>query len=365
MNIYLIPIKEAIAVFPLLAIIITFPYMIYQYRKYGSIPLFRSVIMYSFVLYLSCMYFLVILPLPSISEVAGYTGPQTQLVPFQFVRNFLRETTFRISSPGTWLNALTQNCFLQVLFNILLFLPLGVYLRYYFRCSWKKVLLISFSLSLFFELTQLSGLYGIYPRGYRLFDVDDLMLNTGGGMLGYISSAIIMRLLPSREHLDKIAYEKGLHVSFCRRLAAFVLDWTILAVIGVPTVILTTFMPPVFFLIQFAACFFLPVFYFVLCTYLTDGYTPGKWLLKIRISSCDAENRLTLQQCILRFGTLYLIFIPFLMIWACYHLFCSCTGRSRSFIYERLSRTDCISTIQQDIAHPKYHRHFLLSSHKI
>ena len=184
-------------------------------------------------------------------------------------------------------------------------------------------------------------------------------------MLGYISSAIIMRLLPSREHLDKIAYEKGLHVSFCRRLAAFVLDWTILAVIGVPTVILTTFMPPVFFLIQFAACFFLPVFYFVLCTYLTDGYTPGKWVLKIRISSCDAENRLTLQQCILRFGTLYLIFRPFLMIWACYHLFCSCTGRSRSFIYERLSRTDCISTIQQDIAHPKYHRHFLLSSHKI
>lgn len=365
MNIYLIPIKEAIAVFPLLAVIFTFPYMIYQYRRYGSIPLFRSVITYSFVLYLLCMYFLVILPLPSISEVAGYTGPQTQLVPFQFLRDFLRETTFRISSPGTWISALTQNCFLQVIFNILLFLPLGIYLRYYFRCSWKKVLLVSFSLSLFFELTQLSGLYGIYPRGYRLFDVDDLMLNTSGGMLGYISSAIFMKLLPSRERLDKIAYEKGLHVSFCRRLAAFTLDWVILACIGVPTVILTAFIPPSLFLIQFASCFLLPVFYFVVCTYLTNGYTPGKWLLRIRVTSNDGEKALTLQQCILRFGSLYLIFVPVLMIWASYHLFCFCTGRPRTLVYEQISKTTCISTIGQDTVQSKYRRHYLLTAHKM
>ena len=365
MNMYLIPIKAAITVFPLMAILITFPYMIYQYRKYGSIPLFRSVIMYSFVLYLLCMYFLVILPLPSISEVAKYTGPQTQLVPFQFVRDFLRETSFRISSPGTWINALMQNCFLQVIFNILLFLPLGVYLRYYFRCSWKKVLLVSFLLSLFFELTQLSGLYGIYPRGYRMFDVDDLMLNTAGGMLGYLSSAIMIRLLPSREHLDKIAYEKGLHVSFCRRLAAFIIDWTILSIIGVPTVILTAIILPVFTILWFPAYLLLPVFYFVMCTYLTNGYTPGKWLLRIRIYSCREEKALTLQQCILRFASLYLLFLPFLFIWGCLHLFSSCTGRRRTFIYEAISRTTCISTIAQDTAQPRYRKHYFLTAHKI
>lgn len=184
-------------------------------------------------------------------------------------------------------------------------------------------------------------------------------------MLGYISSALIIRLLPSREQLDKIAYEKGVHVSFCRRLAAFILDWTILAVIGVPTVILTSFMPPVFFLIQLTASFFLPVLYFVMCTYLTNGYTPGKWLLRIRISSCDEEKALTLQQCIFRFGALYLIFIPFLMIWACYHLFCACTGRPGTFIYERISKTSCISTIGQNTAHSHYRRHYLLTTRKI
>ncbi len=36
----------------------------------------------------------------------------------------------------------------------LLVLPFGVYLRYYFKCSFLKTVLASFLLSLFFELTQ-------------------------------------------------------------------------------------------------------------------------------------------------------------------------------------------------------------------
>ena len=33
--------------------------------------------------------------------------------------------------------------------------------------------IFSFLLSLFFEVTQLTGLYFLYPGSYRLFDVDD------------------------------------------------------------------------------------------------------------------------------------------------------------------------------------------------
>lgn len=71
MDAYWIPIRTALAVFPLLAAFLTFPYMIYQYRRYGAIPFLRTVILYSFLLYLLCMYFLVILPLPSIEAVAA------------------------------------------------------------------------------------------------------------------------------------------------------------------------------------------------------------------------------------------------------------------------------------------------------
>ncbi|MGE9575057.1 VanZ family protein, partial [Escherichia coli] len=67
-----------------------------------------------------------------------------------------------------------QSVFLEPAFNVLLLIPFGIYLRYYFRLSFMKTMIASFCLSLFFELTQLSGLYFIYPRPYRLFDVNDL-----------------------------------------------------------------------------------------------------------------------------------------------------------------------------------------------
>ena len=71
-------------------------------------------------------------------------------------------------------------------FNFIMIIPFGIYLRYYFRCGFRRTFLFSFLLSLFFELTQLTGLYFLYPRGYRLFDVDDLLNNTLGGIAGYL-----------------------------------------------------------------------------------------------------------------------------------------------------------------------------------
>ena len=69
----------------------------------------------------------------------------------------------------------------QLLLNILLTLPFGVYLHYYFKQSLPRTVLFSFLLSLFYEGSQLSALFGIYPGPYRLADVEDLICNTLGG----------------------------------------------------------------------------------------------------------------------------------------------------------------------------------------
>ena len=61
-----------------------------------------------------------------------------------------------------------------------------MFLRYYKHFSVKKVLKYSLLLSAFFEFTQLTRLYGIYPKPYRLCDIDDLLLNTLGGVVGYL-----------------------------------------------------------------------------------------------------------------------------------------------------------------------------------
>jgi glycopeptide antibiotics resistance protein len=61
-----------------------------------------------------------------------------------------------------------------MLIGALLERPLGI----------RRSVLLAFGLSLAAELSQLTGLWGLYPCSYRKFDVDDLLLNTSGGALG-------------------------------------------------------------------------------------------------------------------------------------------------------------------------------------
>ena len=57
--------RQAAVIYPIFAVLFTVPYLLYCYRKYGSVLSLRIVIVYSFALYLLCVYCLVILPLPS------------------------------------------------------------------------------------------------------------------------------------------------------------------------------------------------------------------------------------------------------------------------------------------------------------
>ena len=58
MNSYIDIIKTAIMFFPFIAFLISFPFILIQYHKYGSISLLKVLIIYSFTLYLLSAYFL-------------------------------------------------------------------------------------------------------------------------------------------------------------------------------------------------------------------------------------------------------------------------------------------------------------------
>lgn len=211
-------IKTAMMFFPFIALLISVPFILREYHNYGSISFMRFLIIYSFAFYLLCAYFLIILPLPSISDVASLDIPRTQLIPFKFIYDLVFDTSFNIKK------LMNLSSFYVPLFNILLTIPFGMYLRYFFKYDLKKTILASFLLSMFFELTQLSGLYFIYPRNYRLFDVDDLILNTFGGICGYIIFRPFNNILPKREEIDSKALEKGKNVSSFRKSTAFIFD---------------------------------------------------------------------------------------------------------------------------------------------
>jgi glycopeptide antibiotics resistance protein len=284
-SVYLYPVKMAVLTFPILALVLALPFLIGQYRKYGSFLKWRAVVIYSFVFYLLAAYFLIILPLPSRESVAQLTTQRYNLIPFTALREFINTTVFSPLHPSTWLTAMKQPGFIQPVFNIVLTIPFGVYLRYYFKRPWWQAWLMSLGLSLFFELTQLSGLYGYYPRPYRLFDVDDLILNSTGGLIGALIAPVLMHAFPTREKMDQQSLQAGTRVSLMRRFVAFFLDNVV--VVGIAAAVLgliSNLLGMQKLLPGVLLTWVLPVFFsHVLVPWVNHGATWGKQLVKIQV----------------------------------------------------------------------------------
>ena len=349
MSVYKEVITQAFIFFPLVAILITLPYISYNYYKYGSIISLRIVIIYSFILYLLCTYFLVILPLPSIETVRNLTTPRTQLIPFAFIGDIIKDSKVVLSNPSTYISILHNRSLLQVVFNLFMTMPFGMYLRYYFKCSLKKTILLTFCLSLFFELTQLSGLYFIYPRSYRLFDVDDLIINTSGGILGYFIITPFLNILPSRKKLDDISFERGHHISFFRRFYAIIIDLICICILSLILLYLNfstlNYILPSTVLLYFTV---LPIFW--------KGKTIGKYWNKTKVVSTTSESAKWYQY-VIRYLSLFTIFILisfvpdnllsliFLVLYILYIVIIMI--KQKALFYEKLSRTKNISTIKE------------------
>jgi len=130
-----------------------------------------------FVAYILVVLALVFFPLPdaeTAKELSEYTG---RYIPFSFVADVIKDKSVE--------------SVLQVLFNVCMTIPFGMYLNYCTKAKKAETVMVTFFFSLFIELGQLTGLFFLYSGSYRLFDVDDLLLNTLGGFTGYL---IIERL---------------------------------------------------------------------------------------------------------------------------------------------------------------------------
>lgn len=352
MEVYLESIKTAFLIFPFLAFLITLPYLLVQYHKYGSVPLIRSSIVYTFILYLLTAYFLVILPLPSKEEVLTMPTKVPQLIPFSFIGDFV-DTFKEASSVVTFLKS---PIVYTTLFNIAITIPFGIYLRYYFKKKLSTTIIYTFLLSLYFEVTQLTGLYGIYPKAYRLFDVDDLIINTLGGALGYLITPLVTIFLPARDEIDKLSYKKGKTVSIYRRFLAFLIDIFIFSTIMFTVLAFLNFkdfLTPLIFII---------VLYYIILPTLTS-YTVGKYIVKIKLDNKNKYRKISIciREIILYFlivfGPIIIIelnsyingiIILFYILFITYTYFEMCLkffGRKKPLIYERLTKTENISTV--------------------
>ena len=110
-------------------------------------------------------------------DSAAYRCAGTNLRPFQFIDQ-IREA---VAVSGRYL---TDPVVLQVALNVLLFVPLGFFLRVLGGRGILIAGLVGLAVSGVIETTQLTGVWGIFPCAYRVFDVDDLIANTSGALLG-------------------------------------------------------------------------------------------------------------------------------------------------------------------------------------
>ena len=275
----------AIDLFPIFAFIMTLPFMVHQYRKYGSIPFIRFLCIYGFSFYMVCAYFLVIFPLPPIDQVAQMTSDTMNLKLFRGYSEWTALDGFHLFEPQSWMAFLKGWKGLEPLCNVIMTIPFGFFLHYYCRKKLISTTLYSFTLSAFFELSQLSGLFGIYPRPYRLFDVNDLFNNTLGGAIGWIITPLFCWFLPSREAIDRDAYRHSERVSFTRRVVALVIDELVISSIFAVIAIFVDIKYK--FYVEIAAA----IIGLTIVMYVTKGLSIGKKILKIRLVNSKTGHR--------------------------------------------------------------------------
>ena len=207
----------AVLVWPLLSLLLSVPVLVVLYRRDGWLPLTTVFAVYASILYAAGLVCFTLYPLPTGDSGPGITyGIPPQWVPLNSVAD--------IAHGGL-------KAALQVLFNIALFVPLGFIARTLLKLKFPLALALSFAATSLVETAQLTGLFGVYPFAYRTFDVDDILWNTLGGMIGWGLGHLAVKLTQREaEVLPPVTHRPG----FVRRAVAL---WTDAMIIDVCSVV--------------------------------------------------------------------------------------------------------------------------------
>ncbi|KAB7790975.1 VanZ family protein [Bifidobacterium leontopitheci] len=213
------PFLVSVALWPFASFLLTVPVLAMLYHRDNRLGFGAALSAYGTVLYAIGLLCFTLYPMPA--EPAAYCATHhltPQLDPVQFVAD--------IRSDGV-------TAILQIVMNVVFFMPLGFIVRRVFRRHLPTALIGGFLASLMVETLQLTGLLGIFPCSYRLFDVDDLIWNTSGALIGYALALLFDRIFPQRQADTATVTQPG----FVRRFIAFLIDYGLAMLCSLPIVI--------------------------------------------------------------------------------------------------------------------------------
>lgn len=207
----------------IVAVVIFVPDVAYRYRRSGRLRGSDVVAVVVVPTYALALWTYTLLPLPDPDDIVCR---DPNLDAFRFVDQI------RASGVDSLADLLTNWAFASTVLNVLLFVPLGVILRWRFRRGVLVATVVGFAVSLLIETTQLTGLWGVYDCAYRYFDVDDLITNTTGAVVGSVLSWLVLRHRPDPEVVpDEAMATSG------QRIVAVACDVVVMLLVGTATVV--------------------------------------------------------------------------------------------------------------------------------
>lgn len=199
-----------------LAVLLLVPTAAVQYRLDGRLGPVDLAILFTSAVYALALWTYTLLPMPADGTFPCQGSQLRVLGSLGLVH---------LPDRGGPLALLREPAFLQIVLNVLLFVPLGYFLRVILKRGVVVATLVGLALSLLIETTQRTGVWNLYDCAYRLFDVDDLIVNTLGATVGSLASVLVVR----RRRADVVLPTT---VSFGRRLVGFASDVLFVAVTG-------------------------------------------------------------------------------------------------------------------------------------
>jgi glycopeptide antibiotics resistance protein len=206
----------AIVLGTVLAVVLLIPTAAVQYRLDGKLGPKDLVILVTSAVYSLAIWTYTLLPMPA-DHTFRCKGSQLKVLGSLGL--------IHVPDHGGPVALLREPAFLQIVLNVLLFIPLGYFLRVILHRGLVVATLAGFGLSLLIELTQKTGDWHLYSCAYRLFDVDDLLVNTLGATVGSLLSILVVRRRAGKVVLPTT-------VSFGRRLVGFASDVVFIALTG-------------------------------------------------------------------------------------------------------------------------------------
>jgi glycopeptide antibiotics resistance protein len=258
-----------------IGLLVLLPLMLLHYFRFGRVEPRRAFVLYGLLAYGLVALALIFLPFPADRSLVCQGEQMLSTVPFQWWTDM--GNNMAANGRSGIAAMVTSQAFVQQLFNVALFVPLGVVLRKAYGKGPLAVVAIGLGVSLAVEVVQYTGNLGFYPCPYRIADVDDLMSNTFGALLGWMvapAALVVPRVLPSGDS----AAPTGT-VTVPRRLLGLAAE------IGLVLVI-TRLLPSSH---SWVAVCVLVAFRVVLPA-VADGRTAGGLLLRFRIRAEDGSR---------------------------------------------------------------------------